>query len=309
VTKLSLEAFTKALERKDKIDPEDKMIILQGIEEALRILFPNCEIQGEDVDMTWEASTEGDDSLSDEENKDAADAEVELEENKRVKPKLRVNPKTGETEVQLDVELPQEEDEESNSEDFELPSIPDLPDESDAGSESSSAIAGSAPTPLGVGAPPAPPPPPGIGPPPLPGKGAGAFVGIKLKRFNWIKVPPGKLKRSMWVQAEKNTKGIVLDQKTLESLFFVPTGKEKEELAKPAKNVSILDLQRANNVGTYRSQLLYTQMIDPNSGILLCRFTISFAEIKRAILNCDEKILTLDTSRALIRLAPTKDEV
>jgi len=46
VTKLSLDAFTKALESKDKIDPEDKMIILQGIEEALKILFPNCVLQG-----------------------------------------------------------------------------------------------------------------------------------------------------------------------------------------------------------------------------------------------------------------------
>jgi hypothetical protein len=45
-------------------------------------------------------------------------------------------------------------------------------------------------------------------------------------------VPPGKLKKSMWVQAEKNTKGIVLENKTLESLFFLPTGKEKVRAAR-----------------------------------------------------------------------------
>jgi len=42
-----------------------------------------------------------------------------------------------------------------------------------------------------------------------------------------MQVPPGKLPKSMWAQAERNTKGIVLEQKTLESLFYVPTGKEK----------------------------------------------------------------------------------
>ncbi len=30
---------------------------LQGIEEALKILFPNCEVQG-DVDMVWDAEDE-----------------------------------------------------------------------------------------------------------------------------------------------------------------------------------------------------------------------------------------------------------
>jgi len=106
-----------------------------------------------------------------------------------------------------------------------------------------------------------------------------------------MQVPPGKLPKSMWAQAERNTKGIVLEQKTLESLFYVPTGKEKEE-EKNKNQVSLINLQRANNVG-----------------ILLCRFPLSHSEIKKAILSCDEKVLTLDLSRSLVRLAPTKDEI
>jgi len=36
----------------------------------------------------------------------------------------------------------------------------------------------------------------------------------------------------------------------LDALFYVKTGKEQEEKVEKPKNVSILDLQRANNIGT-----------------------------------------------------------
>jgi hypothetical protein len=43
--------------------------------------------------------------------------------------------------------------------------------------------------------------------------------------------------------------GIILDTKTLEALFYVKTGKEQEDKLEKPKNVSILELQRANNIG------------------------------------------------------------
>ncbi|ELR12882.1 Ankyrin repeat containing protein [Acanthamoeba castellanii str. Neff] len=320
LTRLSLEAFKKALNRKDKIVVDDKLALLHTIEEALKILFPQCETQGDDVvELIWEGIGDGDANDDDDSDGDDDDSEKEVDEDgateynssdeetaksaKKVKPRMRVNPKTGESEIQADMELDKDEENEEETKskvvDFELPSIPDIEDdepEAPAGATPSADAGGIPPPPPMFGGPPpppgaGPPPPPGMGPPPLPGKAA--FNGIKLKRFNWIKVPPGKLKKSMWVQAEKNTKGIVLENKTLESLFFLPTGKEKEEEAKnPKGQVSIINIQRANNVG-----------------ILLCRFPISHSEIRKSILACDEKVLSLDMARSLVRLAPTKDEI
>ncbi len=108
-------------------------------------------------------------------------------------------------------------------------------------------------------------------------------------------MPPGKLKKSMWVQAVRNTKGIVLDQKTLEALFYVQQGKEKpeEKTQTNSKQVNILDLQRANNVGKRFTQVWESPIIIyvvHKIGILLSRFRGSNADLKKAILNFDEKV-------------------
>ncbi|KAL6068783.1 Protein diaphanous 1 [Balamuthia mandrillaris] len=296
VIKLSRKAFRMALENKDKIDAKDKMVLLHGIQEALKILFPNTEM-GEEEQMQWEAS---EDEYSSGEDEATADLDIDLPEEEvvqEVKPKMKVG-RTGGFKIESDVESMTGGTDLS----FELPSIPDIPESGLSDTEGGGGGGGPPPPPGGIpppppggGGPPPPPgagapPPPGLGPPPLPGKFV--FDGIKLKRFNWVKVPPGRLKNSMWVQANKNTKGIVLDQKTLEALFYVKTGKEKKEEEEKPKSVSVLDLQRANNVG-----------------ILLAKFEVGFEQLKGCILNCDEKILTLDTCRSLVRLAPTKDEI
>ena len=95
----------------------------------------------------------------------------------------------------------------------------------------------------------------------------------------------------MWIQANKNGEGIVLDKKTLEALFYVKEGK-KLEAKEAEEKQTILDLQRANNIG-----------------VLLAKFNAySYADIKAAILQCDEKILTLDNCRSLVKVVPTKEE-
>jgi hypothetical protein len=48
-------------------------------------------------------------------------------------------------------------------------------------------------------------------------------------------------------------------------------GEQEEEAKNPKGQVSIINIQRANNVG-----------------ILLCRFPISHGEIRKSILACDE---------------------
>jgi len=122
------------LDQKDKIVVEDKLIILQvcafscfhvsviapklglsttpqGIEEALKILFPNCEIEGENMDIMWDGLSE--EGSEDEEFDDSGavsgdfsdEEESHDEKGKKVRPKMRVNPKTGESEVQADMDL------------------------------------------------------------------------------------------------------------------------------------------------------------------------------------------------------------
>lgn len=91
---------------------------MQGIEEALKILFPNCDFTGgDDVDLAWEDLSGDEDDEEEEERDDdievdedglleeaESDEEV-IEREKKVKPRMRVNPKTGESEIQADMEL------------------------------------------------------------------------------------------------------------------------------------------------------------------------------------------------------------
>jgi hypothetical protein len=122
LTRLSLEAFKKALNRKDKIVVDDKLALLHTIEEALKILFPQCETQGDDdVELIWEGIGDGDANDDDDSDGDDDDSEKEVDEDgateynssdeetaksaKKVKPRMRVNPKTGESEIQADMEL------------------------------------------------------------------------------------------------------------------------------------------------------------------------------------------------------------
>ena len=260
VVKLSMESFRNALEGRDRIDPEDKMRVLKGIKKALKILFryknppedfpittpppdfKEGEMDDDDDDELGESEEGYEGTMDSLEEGELGTDDLEASSEESSAPKIRTG-KTGAAELIPDWARP-DEDSLSDGVLAALPDIPlDIPDENFVMNVAPDSGPGGIPPPPGMG--PAPPPPPGM-PPPLPDKAA--FVGIKLKRFNWNKVPPMRIRTSMWPQANKNTKGIVLEEKTLEALFYVKTGKEVE-VEKKEKSLNILDLQRANNVG------------------------------------------------------------
>jgi hypothetical protein len=163
------------------------------------------------------------------------------------------------------------------------------------------------------GGPPPPPPGPGGAPPPPPGAGP-VFKGIKLKRFNWSKIPPTKIGQTIFgvpVETEEEEEtaagdsnelgdgegtrskefSFELDTKVLEDHFALKSGKVLTQ-KKKEKTVQILDFKRANTVG-----------------ILISRLRLPVEDMIGALLALDEKKLSLDNTRALLKLAPTDDEV
>lgn len=176
-----------------------------------------------------------------------------------------------------------------------------------------SALAGDvppAPPPPGAapGIPAPPPPPPGgipgaPGAPPAPPGGPAPFKGTRMKRFNWVKVQPGRIPSSMWntsspFSATKDAPKLSKShQRALEGLFAVEKGASTSKMlspgkADPKKPLALLSLQRANNVGIQLKKL----RMDPS-------------DIQRAVKSCDDSILTLEAARALAAMAPTKDEI
>eukprot|EP01129_Flabellula_baltica_P010174 TRINITY_DN426_c0_g1_i1.p1 TRINITY_DN426_c0_g1~~TRINITY_DN426_c0_g1_i1.p1 ORF type:complete len:1979 (+),score=647.08 TRINITY_DN426_c0_g1_i1:38-5974(+) len=137
------------------------------------------------------------------------------------------------------------------------------------------------PPPPGIGLPPPPPgigippPPPGLGgipPPPgglgMPGMGAKQFwrgpkPTIKVKQFNWSKIPARKLTTTIFNELDPNA--VNLDSDTLQELFCVAAKKEpkKEEeeststTKKPQKEkkYSLIDPKKLQNCGIFLAGL------------------------------------------------------
>jgi hypothetical protein len=86
------------------------------------------------------------------------------------------------------------------------------------------------------------------GAPPPPPPGGVAFKGIKLKRFNWAKIPVPKLPRTVFANIP-DSGDVELDTKTLEEQFAVKTMKIAAQSKKKERVVQVLDLKRANTVG------------------------------------------------------------
>ncbi|CAG9862213.1 unnamed protein product [Phyllotreta striolata] len=184
------------------------------------------------------------------------------------------------------------------------------------------------PMPPGAGPPP-PPPPPGMGggPPPPPGMGArppppmGGMArpdllpyGLKPKRKWEVK---GPLKRANWK--------MILPQKMSESSFWIKA--KEEELAEPdildglAKKFSSKPPKTTNDVtdkcystGTLK-RVKELRILDgktaQNISILLGGTLkhMSYDEIKRALLRCDEEILTGNTIEQLVQYLPPADQL
>jgi hypothetical protein len=161
------------------------------------------------------------------------------------------------------------------------------------------------PPPPMMGGPPPPPPPPGLGGPPPPGAGPAGADNQKLQvkaRLHWNEIKEtNKLVNTIW--SEKSNinlefEKIDLDIKKFEEIFcFIPS-KEPTTLKKANKpqkvNKSLLDSRRAQNISI---------------GIALFqRRGLSFKDIRIAICNFDDKVLTLDELLSLKQLLPTPEE-
>eukprot|EP01114_Cavostelium_apophysatum_P021014 TRINITY_DN7206_c0_g1_i1.p1 TRINITY_DN7206_c0_g1~~TRINITY_DN7206_c0_g1_i1.p1 ORF type:complete len:739 (-),score=147.03 TRINITY_DN7206_c0_g1_i1:81-2297(-) len=139
-------------------------------------------------------------------------------------------------------------------------------------------------------APPAPPLPP---PPP-----SGLLKRAKAKKFralHWTPLPESKLKSTIWSKTDvveeiiDETIGVQMN-KDLNDLFSLSPQAAKPTATK-REVVNLLDLQRSNNIA-----------------IVLSRFKVPTSEIKRAITEFDESILSFDALVAIKSIIPTADE-
>lgn len=122
---------------------------------------------------------------------------------------------------------------------------------------------------------------------------------VKMRGLMWQKIK--KIDGTVWEDADDEK--IPVNLKELEDLFCQakpkpkPEGGEAGAGAEKKKNkptsVSLLDMKRSQNLS-----------------IMLSRFgKLSFDEIKKAILQLDEEVLTLENATALKNFAPEPDEI
>lgn len=122
----------------------------------------------------------------------------------------------------------------------------------------------------------------------------------KLRGFNWVAVPAIKVDNTFWDKADDEKFLKEIDTSELENLFAVAeTKKEAGEgegaAAKPAKQqiIQLLDTKKSNNMS-----------------IMLTRFgKISHADIKKAIIELDENVMTPENVNALVQFTPTPEEI
>ena len=170
------------------------------------------------------------------------------------------------------------------------------------------------PPPPGSG-PPGPPPPPGMGGPPLPPdlnmkpKKRVIKPAVKLRGLAWTKIDDKKITDTIWdntIDDERTLK--LINTSELEELFNAEQKKEEIEPAnnnnnnatgdddgKPKKkqSIQILDNKRSNN-----------------TSIMLSRFgKMAYSEIKKAIVDLDENILSAENISALKQFVPTPEEI
>jgi hypothetical protein len=254
--KIKFPEWRKLFQTKNRIDADQKMYILNGIEQALGILFPNSnfersEIGEEEADMKFDEKQIEQDS-----------------QNKRDK-KDKIKLKTKDLEEEDDEEeIPDDEDldalEDTKSKGFvdsgigasDLSSLKfDDDDENEIESIQHSSTSNEITENNGPPPPPPGPPPQGMdGPPPPPLPGApppifGEKSKSKLKRFAWDKIPQHKIKETFWRSVKID--GIKLDSKVLEKHFSVKEKAEdaQDRTSKRTEKISLVDIKRANNVG------------------------------------------------------------
>ncbi|XP_067311058.1 disheveled-associated activator of morphogenesis 2 isoform X4 [Pseudorasbora parva] len=173
--------------------------------------------------------------------------------------------------------------------------------------------------------PPPPPPPPPGGPPPPPGAPP-IFSGIlpppgpasvssttslqtksipqpsqPLKSFNWSKLGENKITGTIWYEIDDRRAFKVLDLKDIEKMFSAYQRQQKETgsmddlylSSRKVKELSVIDGRRAQNCV-----------------ILLSKLKMSNEEIKRAILEMDEREeLAKDMLEQLLKFVPEKSDI
>uniref|UniRef100_A0A8C7JPR0 Dishevelled associated activator of morphosis 2 n=1 Tax=Oncorhynchus kisutch TaxID=8019 RepID=A0A8C7JPR0_ONCKI len=180
------------------------------------------------------------------------------------------------------------------------------------------------PPPLPFSCPPPPPPPPG-GPPPPPGAppifsgippplGPPGFITTAtmrsksipqpshpLKSFNWAKLGENKITGTIWHDVDDLRAFKILDLKDIEKMFSAYQRQQKETgsmddlylSTRKVKELSVIDGRRAQNCV-----------------ILLSKLKMSNEEIKRAILEMDEREeLAKDMLEQLLKFVPEKSDI
>lgn len=159
------------------------------------------------------------------------------------------------------------------------------------------------PAPPSIGA----PPPPGPPPPPMGGPGAPPAASllpkrkiqkpsIKLKGYQWVKLPDAKIKNTVWGSFDFQ-KQIRFDWNEIEEIFAanpLPT-KERSSgstIVKPEARAHVLNAKKSQNIA-----------------IMLARLKQPNEVIKKAILSLDEMVLTKENIRMLHAFGPTAEEI
>eukprot|EP00339_Tiarina_fusa_P000898 CAMPEP_0117015036 /NCGR_PEP_ID=MMETSP0472-20121206/12086_1 /TAXON_ID=693140 ORGANISM="Tiarina fusus, Strain LIS" /NCGR_SAMPLE_ID=MMETSP0472 /ASSEMBLY_ACC=CAM_ASM_000603 /LENGTH=981 /DNA_ID=CAMNT_0004718743 /DNA_START=178 /DNA_END=3124 /DNA_ORIENTATION=+ len=181
------------------------------------------------------------------------------------------------------------------------------------------------------GGPPGPPPPPGGppgGPPPLPGGGPGGppplpgaaprIMGrpkkkqvkpsTKMKGLAWAKIEDRKIDNTIWDKKIDDDSVLKndLDLKELEAIFCA---------AQPKSDIPEGDApgDGGNSAGASKKKQVVT-LLDPkrsnNVSIMLSRFgKMTFADIRKAIMDLNEEVLPIENTAALKQLTPEPEEI
>jgi len=153
----------------------------------------------------------------------------------------------------------------------------------------------SSPPPLPPGM---PPPPPGMGPlKKIIKKKPLKAPKLKMKGFQWTKLPQNKIKGTVFEKMELEYKGsIKLDYTDIEEKFSAKVIEKKEkdpnEEKKPAI-VQILDPKTSQNLSIFLSQYK----------------TVSHADICKGLQSLNTKMFTFEQVKQVLGLIPTKDDI
>ncbi|XP_056020284.1 delphilin-like isoform X2 [Ostrea edulis] len=138
--------------------------------------------------------------------------------------------------------------------------------------------------------PPAPPPPP---PPPPPSLVTDVGVSahqVNVKRINWEKIDPDKVENTVWEQLGNDDLDDVIKYLELENHFS--TQNKRTRVPEKRNEIYILNPKKAYNIS-----------------ILLGHLRLSVEDMKLALYEMDEEILTPELLRQLVAFAPSKTEM